>query len=83
MGEFTIPIGEIETILEGEDITIISYGSTLRLVMNTAKRLLQEGISAEIIDLQSLIPFDLKNQKPDFFFSTMQHSKICYIFYQS
>ena len=62
LGEFTIPIGEIETILEGEDITIISYGSTLRLVMNTAKRLLQEGISAEIIDLQSLIPFDLKNK---------------------
>ena len=62
LGEFTIPIGEIETILEGEDITILSYGSTLRLVMNTAKRLLQEGISAEIIDLQSLIPFDLKNQ---------------------
>ena len=62
LGEFTIPIGEIETILEGEDITILSYGSTLRIVMNTAKRLLQEGISAEIIDLQSLIPFDLKNQ---------------------
>ena len=62
LGEFTIPIGEIETILEGEDITILSYGSTLRLVMNTAKRLLQEGISAEIIDLQSLIPFDLKNK---------------------
>ncbi len=62
LGEFTIPLGEIETILEGEDITIISYGSTLRLVMNTAKRLLQEGISVEIIDLQSLIPFDLKNQ---------------------
>ena len=62
LGEFTIPIGEIETILEGEDITILSYGSTLRLVMNTAKRLLQEGISVEIIDLQSLIPFDLKNQ---------------------
>ena len=62
LGEFTIPIGEIETILEGEDITILSYGSTLRLVMNTAKRLLQEGISVEIIDLQSLIPFDLKNK---------------------
>ena len=62
LGEFTIPIGEIETILEGKDITIISYGSTLRLVINTAKRLLQEGILAEIIDLQSLIPFDLKNQ---------------------
>jgi len=62
LGEFTIPIGEIETILEGKDITIISYGSTLRLVINTAKRLLQEGILAEIIDLQSLIPFDLKNK---------------------
>ena len=62
LGEFTIPIGEIETILEGEDITILSYGSTLRLVMNTAKRLLQEGISVEIIDLQCLLPFDIKNE---------------------
>ena len=62
LGEFTVPIGKIETILDGKDITVISYGSTLRIVENTAKRLLQEGISIEIIDLQCLIPFDIKNE---------------------
>ena len=62
LGEFTIPIGKIETILVGNDITVLSYGSTLRIVENTAKRLLQEGVSIEIIDLQCLIPFDIKNE---------------------
>ncbi len=62
LGEFTVPIGKIETILDGKDITVISYGSTLRIVENTAKRLQQEGISVEIIDLQCLIPFDIKNE---------------------
>ena len=62
LGEFTIPIGKIETILDGKDITVLSYGSTLRIVENTAKRLLQEGISIEIIDLQCLLPFDIKNE---------------------
>ncbi len=62
LGEFTIPIGKIETILDGKDITVLSYGSTLRIVENTAKRLLQEGVSIEIIDLQCLIPFDVKNE---------------------
>ena len=62
LGDFTVPIGKIETILNGKDITVVSYGSTLRIVKNTAKRLLQDGISIEIIDLQCLIPFDLKNE---------------------
>ncbi|PWH10277.1 transketolase [Bacteroidetes bacterium SCGC AAA795-G10] len=62
LGEFTVPIGKIETILDGKDITVLSYGSTLRIVENSAKRLLQEGISIEIIDLQCLIPFDIKNE---------------------
>ena len=62
LGDFTVPIGKIETILNGKDITVLSYGSTLRIVKNTAKRLLQDGISIEIIDLQCLIPFDIKNE---------------------
>ena len=62
LGDFTVPIGKIETILNGKDITVVSYGSTLRIVKDTAKRLLQDGISIEIIDLQCLIPFDLKNE---------------------
>ena len=62
MGEFTIPLGKIEVLRLGSDITVISYGSTLRVVESTAKRLSQEGIEIEIIDIQTLIPFDLKNE---------------------
>ncbi len=59
MGEFRTPIGIVETIKEGKDITLVSYGSTLRLVEEAAKELLEAGINAEIIDIQSLLPFDL------------------------
>ena len=62
LGEFTVPLGKIEVVLEGEDITVVSYGSTLRTVEAVTKRLNQEGISIEIIDIQSLIPFDLSNE---------------------
>ncbi|WP_194768433.1 thiamine pyrophosphate-dependent enzyme [Tamlana sp. I1] len=55
------PIGVVETIKEGTDITLVSYGSTLRIVEQTAKDLLAAGIDAEIIDIQSLIPFDLNH----------------------
>ena len=60
LGEFTVPLGKIEIITLGNDITVISYGSTLGIVEATNKRLKQEGISIEIIDIQSLIPFDLE-----------------------
>lgn len=59
LGEFKTPIGVVETVKEGTDITIISYGSTLRIVEETAKDLTQVGIDVEIIDAQSLLPFDL------------------------
>ncbi|MDN3672757.1 thiamine pyrophosphate-dependent enzyme [Flavobacterium branchiarum] len=58
-GEFKTPIGVIETLKEGKDITLVSYGSTLRLVEQAATELLQAGIDCEIIDLQSLLPFDV------------------------
>lgn len=58
-GEFKTPIGVIETMKEGTDITLVSYGSTLRLVQQAAKELLEIGIDCEIIDLQSLLPFDI------------------------
>ncbi|MFP4846224.1 thiamine pyrophosphate-dependent enzyme [Winogradskyella sp. PE311] len=61
IGEFKTPIGIVETIREGEDITLVSYGSTLRLVEQAAKELLEVGIDAEIIDVQSLLPFDLNH----------------------
>ncbi|WP_452223115.1 alpha-ketoacid dehydrogenase subunit alpha/beta [Lacinutrix chionoecetis] len=58
-GEFKTPIGVVETVKEGSDITLLSYGSTLRIVEEVAKELLQVGIDAEVIDAQSLLPFDL------------------------
>lgn len=59
LGEFKTPIGVVETIKEGTDITVISYGSTLRIVEEAARDLAQVGIDVEIIDAQSLLPFDL------------------------
>lgn len=60
LGAFKTPIGIVETIKTGSDITLVSYGSTLRLVEQAANELEAVGISAEIIDLQSLLPFDLQ-----------------------
>jgi pyruvate/2-oxoglutarate/acetoin dehydrogenase E1 component len=62
LGEFTLQLGKIEVLAEGNDVTVVSYGSTLRIVEQTAKRLLQAGISIEVIDIQSLIPFDLNEE---------------------
>ncbi|WP_408028105.1 alpha-ketoacid dehydrogenase subunit alpha/beta [Tenacibaculum litoreum] len=61
LGDFKTPIGVVETIKEGNDITIVSYGSTLRIVEEAAKDLAQVGIDVEIVDAQSLLPFDLNH----------------------
>lgn len=61
LGEFTTAIGVVETIKEGSDITIVSYGSTLRIVEQAAKELAEVNINVEIIDAQSLLPFDLNH----------------------
>ena len=58
-GEFKTPIGIVERLKEGADITLVSYGSTLRLVEQAANELMEVGIDCEIIDLQSLLPFDI------------------------
>ena len=60
-GEFKTPIGVVETIKEGKDITVVSYGATLKIVEEVVNDLLQVDIDIEIIDAQSLLPFD-KNQ---------------------
>ena len=65
LGEFTIALGKIEVLIEGNDVTVISYGSTLRIVEATSKQLEQVGIHIEVIDLQSLIPFDLSEDIRD------------------
>ncbi len=59
LGEFKTPIGLVETIKSGKDITVVSYGSTLRIIEQAANELLEFGIAIEIIDVQSLLPFDL------------------------
>ncbi len=61
LGEFTTPIGVVETIKEGQDLTIVSYGSTLKLVEEASKDLSSVGIDVEIIDAQCLLPFDIKH----------------------
>lgn len=61
IGEFKTPIGVVETVREGADITIVSYGSTLKVVEEAAKELAQVEIDLEIIDAQSLVPFDLNH----------------------
>ncbi|MGL2993745.1 alpha-ketoacid dehydrogenase subunit alpha/beta [Flavobacterium sp. TSSA_36] len=60
-GEFKTPIGVVETLKEGTDITLVSYGSTLRLVQQAANELLEVEINCEVIDVQSLLPFDLNH----------------------
>ena len=60
--EFTVPLGKPEILKEGEDITIVSYGSTLRIVEDAALRLMAMGIDCEIIDVQTLLPFDINHQ---------------------
>ncbi|APG59239.1 alpha-ketoacid dehydrogenase subunit alpha/beta [Christiangramia salexigens] len=61
LGELKTPIGVTETVREGKDITLVSYGSTLRIVEDVAKELLEVDIDAEVIDVQSLLPFDLNH----------------------
>ncbi|WP_316823539.1 thiamine pyrophosphate-dependent enzyme [Pedobacter gandavensis] len=58
VGEYTVPLGQAEVVKEGTDITIVSYGSTLRVVEEAAEELAQLGVSVEIIDPQTLLPFD-------------------------
>jgi pyruvate/2-oxoglutarate/acetoin dehydrogenase E1 component len=59
LGQFRVPLGKVETLKEGEDITLVSYGSTLRMVEAVAKELMLFDINAEVIDIQTLLPFDL------------------------
>ena len=61
LGEFRIQLGKVEIIRRGKDITVISYGSTLRIVIKAAEELHKMGIDIEVIDIQSLIPFDLSS----------------------
>ena len=62
LGAYTTPLGVPETLIEGNDITVVSYGSTLRVAEEAIKQLQQIGINCELIDVQSLLPFDINHQ---------------------
>jgi len=59
LGEFTLPVGKVDVTNEGNDVTVVTYGSTWRIVMDATVELNKLGISVEVIDIQSLIPFDI------------------------
>ena len=59
LGDFTVPLGIPEIVKEGTDITIVSYGSTFNIAMLAEAMLIKAGISAEMIDVRTLLPFDI------------------------
>jgi pyruvate/2-oxoglutarate/acetoin dehydrogenase E1 component len=62
LGEFTVPLGVPEVMRSGTDLTVLSYGSTLRIVLEACERLEAMGISVEVLDAQTLLPFDLQHR---------------------
>lgn len=61
VGEFTVPLGVPEILRSGDDVTVVTYGSMCRIVMEAAEELSKVGISCEVIDVQTLLPFDIHN----------------------
>jgi pyruvate/2-oxoglutarate/acetoin dehydrogenase E1 component/TPP-dependent pyruvate/acetoin dehydrogenase alpha subunit len=59
--EFTVPVGVPEVLTEGTDITLVTYGSCIRIAQTALTQLSKEGISVELIDVQSLMPFDTQH----------------------
>ena len=62
IGEFTVPLGVPEVIRQGTDVTVVTYGSMCRIVMQAALELEEVGISVEVIDVQTLLPFDVDHK---------------------
>lgn len=58
IGDFTVPLGVPELLREGKDVTVVTYGACCRIAMEAAERLAQVGIDIEVIDVQTLLPFD-------------------------
>jgi pyruvate/2-oxoglutarate/acetoin dehydrogenase E1 component/TPP-dependent pyruvate/acetoin dehydrogenase alpha subunit len=59
IGEYKVALGVTETLHEGDDVTLVTYGSCCRIAMDAVKQLAEAGISVEVIDVQTLLPFDL------------------------
>jgi len=62
LGEYTVPLGVPELLREGTDITIVTYGSMCRIALESAAQLQEVGISCEVIDVQTLLPFDIHHK---------------------
>lgn len=62
IGEFTVPLGVPEVLREGEHVTVVTYGAMCRIVLDAAQQLDQFGISCEVIDVQTLLPFDIHHR---------------------
>ncbi len=62
IGEITLPLGVPETIREGRDVTIVTYGACCRIVLDAADKLSKVGIEVEVVDVQSLMPFDIHHK---------------------
>src|SRR2546428_6029089 len=60
IADFTVPLGVPEILREGRDVTLVTYGATTRIVMEAVELLASVGIDAEVIDVQTLLPFDLR-----------------------
>jgi len=60
IGDFTVPLGTPEILREGNDVTVVTYGSMCRIAMEAAEELDKLGVSVEVVDVQTLLPFDLK-----------------------
>lgn len=59
IGEYTVPLGKPEILREGTDLTVVTYGSMCRVVMEAVEELAEVGVSVEVIDAQTLLPFDI------------------------
>ena len=62
VSEFTVPLGVPEVLREGMDVTLVTYGACCRLAIEAANHLTKVGVDAEVIDVQSLLPFDIHNK---------------------
>ena len=60
LGEMTVPLGVPEVLQQGKDVTVVSYGATLRIVQEAAELLARSGIECEVVDVQTLLPFDVR-----------------------
>jgi pyruvate/2-oxoglutarate/acetoin dehydrogenase E1 component/TPP-dependent pyruvate/acetoin dehydrogenase alpha subunit len=61
-GEFTVPLGIPEVLVEGSDLTLVTYGSCVRIAQEAVEQLQEVDISVELIDVQTLLPFDLHHK---------------------